>query len=91
MRMARIDGHVTATVKHPSLNGWRLLIAQPVAASGTEEGAPQIVVDPLGAGPRQTVLITSDGAEARVLVGDPHSPARWTVLAIVDPPGGIPT
>ena len=85
MRLAKIIGHVTSTVKHKSLGGWRLLIAQPLNGEGKDEGPPQIVIDPFGDALRQKVLITSDGAEARKLVGDDRSPARWSVLGIVDP------
>ena len=85
MRLATIRGHVTATVKHPSLGGWRLLIAVPESP----DLAPQIVIDPLGAGLGQKVLISSDGSEARQIVGDERSPARWSVLGIVDPEGAI--
>lgn len=89
MRLAQIKGHVTSTVKHKSLSGWRLLIAQPLTSEGFKEGPPQIVIDSLGAGLHQKVIITSDGAEARKIVGDESSPARWSVLGIVDPlPGG---
>ena len=81
MRLATIRGHVTATMKHKSLNGWRLLIAIP----DSPDLAPQIVLDSLGAGIGQKVLISSDGSEARKMVGDPRSPASWTVLGIIDP------
>ena len=81
MRLATIKGHVTATIKHPSMEGWRLLIAMPESP----DLAPQIVLDPLGAGIGQKVMISSDGAEARQIVGDERSPARWTVLGIIDP------
>lgn len=81
MRLATIKGHVTATVKHRSLAGWRLLIAIPESP----DLAPQIVLDSLGAGIGQKVMISSDGSEARKLVGDERSPARWTVMGIIDP------
>ena len=81
MRLAIIKGHVTSTIKHRSLEGWRLLIAMPESP----DLAPQIVLDPLGAGIGQKVMISSDGAEARQIVGDERSPARWTVLGIIDP------
>ncbi|MDR2462693.1 MAG: EutN/CcmL family microcompartment protein [Verrucomicrobiales bacterium] len=84
MRLAQIVGHVTATVKHKSLHGQRLLIAQPVNADGQDDGAPQVVIDPLGAARGQRVLISSDGSEARKIVADGHSPARWFVAGIVD-------
>lgn len=85
MKLAQITGHVTATVKHVSLNGQRLLIAQPVGRAGEPDGPPQVVIDALGAGIHQNVIISSDGAESRLMVGDELSPARWNILAIIDP------
>jgi ethanolamine utilization protein EutN len=46
--------------------------------------APQIVIDNLGAAIGQKVMISSDGSEARKIVGDELSPARWTVMGIID-------
>jgi len=80
MRIATITGYATSTVKHPSLEGWRMLIAE-----AGEDLAPQVVLDNLGAAIGQQVLITSDGSEARLIVGDESSPARWSVLGIIDP------
>jgi ethanolamine utilization protein EutN len=81
MRIATIRGHVTSTVRHPSFAGQRLLIAVPESP----DVAPQIVLDTLGAGLGQRVLISSDGSEARKLVRDERSPARWTVCGLIDP------
>ncbi len=81
MRLATIKGHVTSTVKHQSLAGWRLLIAVPESP----DLAPQVVLDSLGAGIGQKVMISSDGSEARKMVGNERSPARWTVMGIIDP------
>lgn len=84
MQLARVVGHVTATVKHPSMRGWRLLVAQPTTTDGSSDGDPLLVVDGLGAARGETVLITNDGAGARKLVGDNTTPVRWTVMAIPD-------
>jgi ethanolamine utilization protein EutN len=81
MRLATIHGYVTSTVKHRSMEGWRLLIAVPESP----DLAPQIVLDPLGAAIGQRVMISSDGSEARKIVQDERSPARWTVMGIIDP------
>jgi ethanolamine utilization protein EutN len=83
MRIATIKGHVTSTIKHASFHGWRLLIAVP----DSPDVAPQIVLDTLGAAIGQKVLISSDGKEARQILGDKLSPARWSVLGIIDPEG----
>ncbi len=81
MRLATIHGYATSTIKHKSLDGWRLLLAVPESP----DLAPQIVLDNLGAAIGQKVLISSDGSEARKMVGDELSPARWSVMGIIDP------
>lgn len=87
MLLARVEGNVVATRKHPSLEGWRLLICQPIGGNGQPEGAPQVAIDPHGAGLHQRVIISSDGLAARRAVGDDKSPARWMVIGIVDEEG----
>jgi microcompartment protein CcmK/EutM len=84
MFLARVEGSVIATRKHPSFEGWRLVICQPVNWAGGVEGVPQIAIDPHGAGMHQHVIISSDGAAARRAVGDDKSPVRWIVIGIVD-------
>jgi len=84
MLLARVEGSVIATRKHPSFLGWRLLICQPIGSTGAAEGVPQVAIDPHGAGLHERVIISSDGAATRLAVGDPKSPARWLVVGIVD-------
>ncbi len=84
MLLARVEGNVVATRKHPSLDGWRLVICQPIGAGGQPEGSPQVAIDSHGAGMHQEVVISSDGAAARKAVGDDRSPVRWLIIGIVD-------
>lgn len=84
MLLARVEGNVVATRKHPSFNGWRLVICQPINNAGEPEGAPQVAIDPHGAGMHQRVIISSDGLATRKAVGDVKSPARWMITGIVD-------
>jgi ethanolamine utilization protein EutN len=84
MLLARVEGNVVATRKHPSFDGWRLVICQPINGAGEPEGVPQVAIDSHGAGMHQRVVISSDGAAARRAVGDDKSPARWLVVGIVD-------
>jgi len=86
MYLARVEGSVIATRKHPSLHGWRLVICQPVSSQGKPEGPPQVAIDPQGAGLHQRVIISSDGAASRQTVGDNTSPVRWMIVGIVDEP-----
>jgi ethanolamine utilization protein EutN len=84
MLLARVEGNVVATRKHPSLTGWRLLICQPTNQAGEDEGVPQIAIDAYGAAMHQRVIISSDGMAARKTVKDDKSPVRWLVIGVVD-------
>lgn len=84
MLLARVEGNIVGTRKHASFEGWRLVICQPIGASGQPEGAPQIALDAHGAGMHQEVILSSDGLAARLAVGHDRSPARWMVIGIVD-------
>ncbi|SVE00705.1 uncharacterized protein METZ01_LOCUS453559, partial [marine metagenome] len=50
MRLARVEGNVVATRKHPSLEGWRLVVCQPINLGGEDDGTPIVAIDPHGAG-----------------------------------------
>ncbi|MBN1909645.1 MAG: EutN/CcmL family microcompartment protein [Pirellulales bacterium] len=85
MHNARVIGTATATVKHPSMEGWRLLVVQPLAPDGhSADGHPCLAVDSLGAGEGEIVMISSDGRGTRELIGCDNTPVRWAVLGIID-------
>ena len=84
MQKGQVVGHATATLKHPSIEGWRMLVVQPTGAGGTPDGDLLLVVDSLGAGLGDTVLLTNDGRGARELLGSDTTPVRWTVMGIPD-------
>jgi len=50
MLKATVIGRATATVKHPSMSGQKLLIVQPQMKNGSPEGDPLIAIDGFGAG-----------------------------------------
>ena len=84
MQIGRVVGHATATVKHASMKGWRLLLVQLLLADGREDGEPLLAIDHLGAGSGSRVILTNDGAAVRELVGANNSPIRWMVLGMCD-------
>lgn len=84
MQIAKVVGQAVATVKHKSLEGWRLLVVQPLGVDGASDGEPLLAIDMLGAGVGHQVMISSDGAGARKLVGARNSPVRWMVLGVCD-------
>ncbi len=81
MLLGRVEGQADSTVKHHSLKGWRLEVVQPVRGTTND---PLLVIDSLGARDGDLVVMTNDGKGARKLVGDETSPARWSMVSIVD-------
>lgn len=84
MLHARIDGHATATVAHPSLRGQRIVLCTPVDEDGAETGPPVAAVDPIGAGRHSIVMITTDGSWTQNTVHDDRSPIRNQVIGVID-------
>ncbi len=84
MFIATVEGNAVSTVKHPSMQGWRLLVVQPMDLTGGADGDPLLAIDMLGAGHGSRVLISNDGKGARKMVGDNNSPVRWAVIGILD-------
>lgn len=94
--IARVKGHVVATVKDPSIKGQRLLIVEPLkvayedsaAASGGAgrlevTGRAIVAMDTIGAGEGQLVLI-AQGSSARLAEGLSKMPTDAVVIGIVD-------
>ena len=84
MQTAKVIGNATATVKHPSLDGWRLIALQPLDIEDEPDGFPFLAIDDLGAGKGDMVLFTSDGKSIRKMVGRDDSPIRYAVQGIID-------
>lgn len=85
MQLAKVVGRATATVKHETLAGWRLLLVQPLDARGNADGDPQLAIDNLGSQRRDTVMLTTDGSAVRDIVGKQNTPIRWAIIGIADP------
>ncbi len=83
MYLARIDGTLTATIKHETLNGFRLLISQRLEGDGSDSGEPQILVDTIGANVGSIVLVTTDNEAVRKASKNTN-PVRLAVMGIVD-------
>jgi ethanolamine utilization protein EutN len=84
MQLGAVVGQAVSTIKHASLNGWRLLVVQPLSADGGPDGEPLLAIDYLGAAMASRVILTNDGAGVRELMGAANSPVRWMVIGISD-------
>ena len=86
MFLARIDGNLVATHKHPTLEGCRFLIGQRLGADGQASGEPLVILDWLGAGRGSVVILSTDHDLARERLGN-TTPGRLAVVGIVDSGG----
>jgi ethanolamine utilization protein EutN len=84
MQIGKVVGHATATVKHPTLQGWKLLVVQMLGVGEQADGEPVLAIDRLGAGMGARVVLTSEGGAVREMVGAKDTPLRWMVLGICD-------
>ena len=83
MQIGLVVGTATATVKHPTFQGERLLVVQLEMATGAPDGEPVLVFDRLGAGRGDRILVTNDGAVLQGLLGK-NTPGRWSVMGLPD-------
>jgi len=84
MQLGKVIGHATATVKHASMTGWKLLIVQLLGVDDKADGEPILCIDSLGSGAGDRVIASNDGAAVQALVGTKKTPIRWFVTGIVD-------
>ena len=85
MLIARVIGDATATIKHPSHEGQKLLLVQPIQLDlVTPRGDAVIAVDAVDAGPGDLVLLAIEGYCAMTTVDRPDSPIDAAVIGVID-------
>lgn len=83
MRLARITGRVSASVKTGSLTGIRMLVADYVDPEGEVLERAAVITDACGAGPGDLVLVAT-GSAARILAETAGVPTDATAVGFVD-------
>ena len=83
MQLARVLGEVVSTMKDPNLTGLKMLVLQPLAASGEAMGRTLVALDSVGAGVGENVFFVR-GREAAFPFYPAEPPADATVIGIVD-------
>ena len=85
MMLCRVVGKAVATIAHPSLKGFTMLLCQKENDHGEVAGEPPFVaIDLFGAGMHQRVFVSTDGIAARGIVDDDHSPVRNFIQGVLD-------
>jgi len=84
MLLANVIGHVVATAKHPTFDGFKIMIVQPVDPAGAPAGRQMQAVDSVGAGVGERVLVVVEGRSAGDAVGNRRAPLDAAIIGIVD-------
>jgi ethanolamine utilization protein EutN len=84
MLIARVVGELVATQKHPSHEGRKLLLVQPLNLDGTDRGEAVVAMDAVDAGVGDRVLLATEGFSAMTSVGRPNSPIDMSVIGFID-------
>jgi ethanolamine utilization protein EutN len=84
MQLARVVGTVVSTQKHPTFEGAKLLLVQPITLDDKPRGATLLAVDSVGAGVHEKVLVVIEGRAAGEAVGRKLTPVDAAIIGIVD-------
>lgn len=84
MKIGRVAATVVSTIKHPALDGRRLLVVDLLDLEGAATGKDLIAVDAVGAGAGETVLVLDEGNGARQVLEAPEAPIRAVIVGIID-------
>jgi microcompartment protein CcmK/EutM len=83
VQLARVLGEVVATMKDSNLEGMKLLVLQPLLASGQPAGRTLVALDSVGAGVGENVFFVR-GREAAFPFYPVEPPTDATIIGIVD-------
>ena len=83
MLLGKIIGSVWATRKYESINGYKIMIVQPVNSAYEELGDPIIALDTVGAGPGEIIFYIT-ASEAVIPLDVKMAPVDSSIVGIVD-------
>ena len=83
MQLARVIGDVVSTHKDHNLTGIKLLVLQPIAPDGRDQGRTLVAVDAMGAGVGERVFFVR-GKEASFPFHPAEVPTDAGIVGIVD-------
>lgn len=84
MLLARVKGHLVATVKLAGFQGEKLLIVEPLDEKGRPDGTEVVACDRAGAGVGDIVLLLQEGQSCRSIMGKTGVPAEALICGVVD-------
>ena len=83
MLLGKVVGTLVASLKEPSMEGFKFLVLRQIDVDGKDTGGYVIAVDAVGAGVEEVVLFAT-GSAARQTETTNNRPCDAVVMAIVD-------
>ncbi|MBD3335447.1 MAG: hypothetical protein GF355_08010 [Candidatus Eisenbacteria bacterium] len=84
VRLARVLGDLVAEIRHPHLDGFKLLWVAEVDPSGRATGRRELALDRVDAGAGDHVLVLDEGNSAAQILGRPRGAIRTLIVGVVD-------
>ncbi|HTY08835.1 MAG TPA: EutN/CcmL family microcompartment protein [Candidatus Edwardsbacteria bacterium] len=84
MILGKVTGTVVTTIGHPHYKDRRLLVVQPLGATGEAPDDDFIALDSTHAGIGDTVLVNREGGGARQVLKNPDACVISVIVGIVD-------
>ena len=84
MLIGRVIGELTDTYKHPSPEGRKILMVQPLHLDGTDRGVAVVALAAVDAGVGDKVLVVTEGFGACTAVGPALQPIDMAVIGFID-------
>ena len=83
MQLGKVIGSIWATRKYESINGYKLMLVQPLNGNLKNLGDPIIAVDTAGAGPGEIIYFIT-ASEAVIPMDVDMAPVDASIVGIVD-------
>ncbi len=85
MFICKVVGTIVSSAKHPSYEGYRLLLVRPTSPAGTLLPGTMVAIDAAQAGPGDWVLMVAGGGAAFDILGHKELvPIREVVVSVID-------
>jgi ethanolamine utilization protein EutN len=84
MTLCRVTGSVVSTHKNKHLEGYKILIVQPVDLNYQPIGNDMLAIDQVNAGVNDLVIVMKEGGSARRILKNSKNPVQAIIVGVVD-------
>lgn len=84
MTLCRVTGSVVSTHKNKHIEGYKILIVQPVDLDHNPVGNDMLAIDQVNAGVNDLVIVMREGGSARKILKNSKNPVQAVIVGVVD-------